>query len=349
MNMIKGDTLRFAHLTSGASARSGKKSGPSRIGFTLIELLVVISIIALLISLLLPALASAKRDAESVVCSSNERQLVITLQMYVNTNDGMFPLNGILFPHPAKYPPYTGGGNSDPQIAATTQIWNNTQDWKLPFGALYPFLSKTPMAQYTANVTGTGTGTGNGQIAGAVATSLNPAVNSFARVFMCPADIGNRSSPSALTMAGNWQTVRVGPQGGGGYWSYSVNSLLNSQAGTLTTIFGKNSDGTPATPWGYPLRSAAITNTKFCVFIEESATKSSFNDEVLDPPAFNPTDKLTSRHNGGGNIAFWDGHVEWVSAAEYNNVPQVGQGAGTVTADVAMEQPVVRWFFPNGQ
>lgn len=55
-------------------------------GFTLIELLVVVSIIGLLVSILLPALAGARRSGQGVACQSNLRQLGIALDAYANEN-----------------------------------------------------------------------------------------------------------------------------------------------------------------------------------------------------------------------------------------------------------------------
>jgi prepilin-type N-terminal cleavage/methylation domain-containing protein/prepilin-type processing-associated H-X9-DG protein len=59
--------------------------------FTLIELLVVVAIIAILASLLLPALEKSKEQSKIAKCASNLRQLAIALNMYVDDAGGVIP------------------------------------------------------------------------------------------------------------------------------------------------------------------------------------------------------------------------------------------------------------------
>jgi prepilin-type processing-associated H-X9-DG protein/prepilin-type N-terminal cleavage/methylation domain-containing protein len=79
---------------SQTQASNPSKSAPAvslRPGFTLVELLVVIGIIALLIAILMPGLAAARRHAQTIQCGANLRSIGQAMQQYANEYKGRIP------------------------------------------------------------------------------------------------------------------------------------------------------------------------------------------------------------------------------------------------------------------
>jgi prepilin-type N-terminal cleavage/methylation domain-containing protein len=150
---LKEDTARTWERKMRSCAKLRKGIG----GFTLIELLVVIAIIALLMAVLMPALARARKQGKRAVCLSNTKQLVLGWTAYAETYDGKI-VNGGQAP-----PPCDAAGFSRTETYwcsgfPTTALYGYDWNWrpinwcstpflnyeqrveKLKEGALWPYL-----------------------------------------------------------------------------------------------------------------------------------------------------------------------------------------------------------------
>jgi prepilin-type N-terminal cleavage/methylation domain-containing protein/prepilin-type processing-associated H-X9-DG protein len=108
-------------------------------GFTLVELLVVIGIIAVLISVLLPALSKAREQARRVKCLSNLRQLTTAWLSYANANRG-FIVGSNTIPENSWF--QTDPNRRGKKLPPTWVTDGNTTD-SLKHGALWTYVRST--------------------------------------------------------------------------------------------------------------------------------------------------------------------------------------------------------------
>lgn len=102
--------------------------------FTLIEILVVLAIVAILASLLLPALSAGKAKARQTACASNLKQLALASQMYAADNGGKLVEN-----HPAYQIP-------DNWVVGSMKVPSeSTNTLCLRQGQLFPYASQPPV------------------------------------------------------------------------------------------------------------------------------------------------------------------------------------------------------------
>ena len=197
-------------------------------GFTLIELLVVISIIALLIALLLPALARAKAAGLTVSCASNLRQLGLVAQMYTNENEGMLPL-GVGLPDSPGPSPTIENGIPGP-IIGDSQTWM-TSTWITQLQVYLQPQPDAPLAQYDRWQWPLGN---------------PPSGVLISPIFRCPA--------AASWLQGGWPIQR---------WDYQANEELFPAGYRMTP-----GQGWPGEPDGYKLSNIGGRGSQVVMFMD---------------------------------------------------------------------------------